>query len=162
MDRLANQQVEGSDNAQSRGRSGRKMNWPLLRKFETLIFFCMMLLLPVFAVKVVNVTTTHLAVKNTAVDLVRDLIHAKQMAKDYTVNITVTSRPATPTDSCAYLIQDDQRTLEEVVLPKGVSLVGSVVFDPRGLPNSAASFIVTKGRLSAHVDVDTSGMISSP
>jgi len=153
---------EQTQSTAPKNKAGLKANWPLLRKFETLVFACMLALLPFFALKVVNVTTTQLAVKNTAVDLVNDLNRAKGFAKDGNVSITVASRQDPKSGPPAYLIQDDLRTIEEIVLPKGVSIEGSVKFDASGKPAAATSFTITKGLKHVRVVVDDAGVISSP
>lgn len=136
--------------------------WPLFRKVETFVFAAMFIALPLFALKVVDHATTTLAVKNTSVDLVNDLIRCKGLAKEHQVNITLTSRNPTDKTPAAYEIRDEEKTVEEVILPKGVNVVGSVTFDPQGLPLHAASFIVSKGIRSAHVDVSKQGDIAVP
>ena len=62
----------------------------------------------------------------------------------------------------AYLIQDDQRTIEEVVLPKGVTVDGSVKFNNIGIPDAPASFTISKGAKKARVVIDATGIISAP
>lgn len=141
---------------------GFQSNWPLLRKIETLVFACMLALLPVFASKVLDVTTTQLAVKNGAADLARDLSRAKTLAKEGGVNIGVVSRKASSMNPPAYLIQDDQRTIEEVLLPKGVSIDGAVKFDGQGNPTKPSSFTIKKGLKSTTILIDANGVISSP
>lgn len=122
----------------------------------------MLALLPFFALKVVNVTTTSLAVKKATADLVKDLRHAKNLAKENGANISVTSRPASGSESSAYLLQDDQRTIEEINLAKGVSVTGRVRFDQRGLPSQQATFVIKKGQKETKVEVDANGIISAP
>lgn len=141
---------------------GLNSNWPLLRKFETLIFAAMLALLPFFALKVVNVTTTSLAVKNTTVDLVKDLRRARQFAKEHGVRISVVSRQENKMEAGAYLIEDDFRTIEEIVLPRGVAVTGMVKFDPHGIPLQPASFLITKASKQNKVIVDANGIISAP
>lgn len=136
--------------------------WPLFRKVETFVFAAMFIALPLFALKVVDHATTTLAVKNTSVDLVNDLIRCKGLAKEHQVNITLTSRNATEKAPAAYEIRDEEKTVEEVIVPNGVNVVGSVTFDPTGMPLHAASFIVSKGIRTAHVDVSTQGDIGVP
>jgi hypothetical protein len=136
--------------------------WPLFRKVETFVFAAMFIALPLFALKVVDHATTTLAVKNTSVDLVNDLIRCQGLAKQHQVNITLTSRTSTDKAPGAYEIRDEEKTVEEVILPKGVNVVGSVTFTPLGSPLHASSFIVSKGIRSAHVDVSNQGLIAVP
>jgi hypothetical protein len=136
--------------------------WPLFRKVETFVFAAMFIALPLFALKVVDHATTTLAVKNTSVDLVNDLIRCQSLAKQHQVNITLTSRTSTDKEPGAYEIRDEEKTVEEVILPKGVNVVGSVTFTPLGPPLHASSFIVSKGIRSAHVDVSNQGTIAVP
>lgn len=136
--------------------------WPLFRKLETFVFAAMFIALPLFALKVVNHATTTLAVKNTSVDLVNDLIRCRGLAKEHKVGITLTSKVATDKEPSEYEIRDEEKAVELVKLPPGVNVVGSVTFDAEGLPLHAASFLVSKGIKTAHVDVSPQGEITSP
>jgi hypothetical protein len=137
------------------------VNWPLLRKMETCIFAAMFLALPLLAFKVVDYTTTVLAVKNSAVDLVNDLIRCKNLAKEYNTSITLKCRTAEANQGSAYEIRDEHKAVEEVILPKGVNVVGAVTFHPEGVPRGPASFIVTKGFRNSHVEIDAQGIITN-
>ena len=138
------------------------INWVLLRKLETFVFAFLFLALPFFAYKVVDATTATLAVKNTAAELVQDLIRWKKTAEDEKTAIQVTTRPTVGHKGFAYVIKQDERSLEEVLLPPGVSIVGTVLFDSQGTPNSAATFLITKSTKSQRVEIDANGMISAP
>ena len=120
----------------------------------------MLLAVPFFAFRIVSHTATSLAVSNTAVDLVNDLIRAKDISRDSGLNITVTSKPAEAEKPAAYLLENGTNVIEQVDLPKGVSIVGAVNFDDRGMPTQAASFIISKGFKSVTVEVDAQGTVS--
>jgi cell division protein FtsL len=137
-------------------------DWVFLRKVETLIFAFMFLALPFFALKVLYTTTSTLSVKNTVVDLVRDLINWQQTARVKHVAIKLESKPPSKNQPSMYSISQDGRTLEEVRLPAGVSIIGSVTFTSNGMPESPSSFLVTKGIRSSHVEIDNQGIVSAP
>jgi hypothetical protein len=138
---------------------GSKLDWPLIRKFESLIFASMVFAIPFFAFKVVDLTSTQLAVRQTGVDLVRDLVRAKDISKEYGLSITVCGRPATENEGTAYLIQNGNRTIEEVLLPKGVNVLGSVTFDESGTPTMpGANFTISKGWKSSHISLSREGI----
>ena len=137
-----------------------QLNWRFIRKIEALVFTSMFLAVPFFAFRIVDIAGTSLMVQNTAVDLVRDLIRAREIAKDYGLTITVSSASQTGNEPCSYLIQNGTRTIEQVVLPRGVSMVGSVTFDEKGFPRNRASFIVSKGTKTSYVEVDQQGQTS--
>jgi len=139
---------------------GAKLNWRIVRKVEGLVFTSMLLAVPFFAFRIVDTTGTALMVKNTSVDLVRDLIRARAIARDFKLPITVSSLQVHATDSCAYVIQNGPRTIEQVVLPQGVSMAGSVTFDETGMPKARSSFVVSKGLRSVTVEVDSAGKTS--
>lgn len=122
----------------------------------------MLVAIPFFAIKVVTITTASLNVKKTAADLVKDLIRVKQLAKDHGISISVTTRPPGQGESAAYLIQDDQRTIEEVVIPPGLNISGQVTFDVRGVPIKPTEFVISKGAKVQKVAVDEQGMITEP
>lgn len=138
---------------------GSKLDWPLIRKFESLIFASMVFAIPFFAFRVVDLTSTNLAVRQTGVDLVKDLVRAKDISKENGLSITVCGRPATQNEGTAYLIQNGNRTIEEVLLPKGVNVVGSVTFDDTGTPTMpGATFTISKGWKSSHVTLTREGI----
>ncbi len=138
---------------------GSRLDWPLIRKFESLIFASMVVAIPFFAFRVVDLTSTNLAVRQTGVDLVKDLVRAKDISKENGLSITVCGRPASPSEGTAYLIQNGNRTIEEVLLPKGVNVVGSVTFDETGTPTiPGASFTISKGWKSSHVTLTREGI----
>jgi hypothetical protein len=137
-----------------------QLNWRFIRKIEALVFTSMFLAVPFFALRIVDIAGTSLMVQNTAVELVRDLIRAREIAKDYGLTITVSSAPSNSAEPCSYLIQNGTRTIEQVVLPRGVSMIGSITFDEKGFPRNRASFIVSKGTRTSYVEVDTQGQTS--
>ena len=139
---------------------GRKLNWWLIRRIETLVFASMLLAVPFLAVRIMETASTALTVQNASVDLVRDLLRAKQIANDFTLKITVSSVPANAIEPSSYLIQNGKKSIEKVVLPRGVSLIGSVTFDDKGEPQQKCSFLISKGSKTVSVDIDSSGQIS--
>jgi hypothetical protein len=137
-----------------------KSIWPLIRKFETLVFAAMLVVIPFFAYRIVDTAGTALMVQNTAADLVKDLIKAKEIARDFHLNVTVTSAPPTTNEPSSYLIQSGVKTIEQVVLPNGVSIAGTVTFDEGGLPLAPSSFIIAKGGRTANVQINGEGSTS--
>src|SRR5579883_1048368 len=87
-------------------KSNVQLNWRFVRKIEALVFASMFLAVPFFAFRIVDIAGTSLMVQNTAVDLVRDLIRAREIAKDYGLVITVSSALPGANDPCSYLIQN--------------------------------------------------------
>jgi len=137
-----------------------KINWPLVRKFEALVFASMLIAIPFFAFRIVDTTGTALMVQNTAVDLVKDLIRAKDTARDFHLSITVSSTSPRGSEPASYSIQNGQHTIEQVILPYGVNIGGSITFDENGLPSTGSSFFVSKGSKTAFVDIDNQGQTS--
>jgi xanthine/uracil/vitamin C permease (AzgA family) len=138
-----------------------KSFWPpLIRKFETLVFAAMLIVIPFFAFRVVDTAGTALMVQNTAADLVKDIIKAKEIARNFNVSVTVTSVPAIGAEPSCYLIQSNSKTIEQVQLPNGVSIVGSITFNEDGLPQRPAPFIITKGGRTSTVQVNREGATS--
>jgi len=141
--------------------TGSKFHWPpLIRKFETLVFATMLIIVPFFAFRIVDTAGTTLMVQNTAADLVKDLIKAKEIARDFHLNITVVSAPPTVNEPSSYLIQSGSRTIEQIILPNGVSIAGTATFTETGLPQNPASFIIAKGGRNAFVEVNREGNTS--
>ena len=140
--------------------TGSKFHWPpLIRKFETLVFATMLVIVPFFAFRIVETAGTTLMVQNTAADLVKDLIHAKEIAHDFHLTITVVAAPPTANEPSSYLIQSGARTIEQIILPSGVNLAGTVTFTDSGLPQTPAPFIITKGGRTSIVDISREGTI---
>lgn len=141
--------------------TGSKFRWPpLIRKFETLVFATMLIVVPFFAYRIVDTAGTTLMVQNTAADLVKDLIKAKEIARDFHLNISVSSAPPTVNEPSSYLIQSGSRTIEQIVLPTGVSIAGAVSFNDNGIPQSPSSFIIAKSGRTAFVEVSRDGNTS--
>ncbi len=138
-----------------------KFQWPpLIRKFETIAFATMLIVVPFFAYRIVDTAGTTLMVQNTAADLVKDLIKAKEIARDFHLNIAVSSAPPTVNEPSSYLIQSGNRTIEQIVLPNGVSIAGAASFNDNGLPQAPSSFIIAKGGRTAFVEVSREGSTS--
>ena len=138
-----------------------KLSWPpVIRKFEALVFAALLIVIPFFAYRIVDTAGTALMVQNTAADLVKDLIKAKEIARDFHIGVAVTSAPASANEPCSYLIQSDSKTIEQVVLPNGVSIAGSVTFNDGGLPQNPSAFIIAKGGRTAIVQINREGSTS--
>jgi hypothetical protein len=142
-------------------KAGAQLNWRMVRKVEGLVFTSMLLAVPFFAFRIVDTAGTALMVKNTSVDLVRDLIRARSIARDYKLPITVSSLQVHTPDSYAYVIENGPRTIEQIVLPHGVAVTGSVTFDETGTPKARSSFVVSKGLRSVTVEVDSTGQTAT-
>lgn len=154
-------EIKSEAGIELREKQKAQVNWRFVRKLEALVFASMFLAVPFFAFRIVDIAGTSLMVQNTAVDLERDLRRAREIAKDYGLTITVSSALPTGNDPCSYLIQNGTRTIEQVVLPRGVSMLGSVTFDDKGVPrNPPASFIVSKGTRTSYVEVNSDGQTS--
>jgi hypothetical protein len=139
---------------------GKKLNWWLVRKIETLIFASMLLAIPFLALRIMETASTALTVQTTSLTLVRDLYRAKEISRVRDLKITVSSVSATTAEPCSYLIQNGKKTIEQVLLPRGLILIGSVTFDEKGQPPSPCSFLLSKGSESVCIDINSQGQIS--
>jgi len=138
--------------------TGFKFHWPpFIRRFETLVFATMLIVVPFFAFRIVDAAGTTLMVQNTAADLVKDLVKAKQIARDFHLNITVSSAPPTVNEPSSYLIQTGARTIEQIILPHGVNIAGTITFSDSGTPENPASFVISKSGRNAFVEVSREG-----
>ncbi|MBK8221517.1 MAG: hypothetical protein IPK73_10890 [Candidatus Obscuribacter sp.] len=137
------------------------MTWPLIRRLESAAFMAMFLAVPLFAFRVVDYTARQLALNNAAHELVKDIRRVKEMSSSYDMPITVESARSKGGQSC-YVIRSDRKTIEEVILPRGVTVVGGVTFGSDGKPNHPASFDVSMEHRSLLVNVDMSGVASMP
>jgi hypothetical protein len=149
-----------SNSGEHPAHKAKKLNWWLIRRVETLVFASMLLAVPYLAVRIMETASTALTVQNTCVDLIRDLLRAKEIARDFNLNITVSSIPANAAEPCSYLIQNGKKTIEQVLLPRGVSIIGSVTFDEKGEAQHPCSFLIAKGSKSVSVEIDSSGQTS--
>lgn len=148
------------------GQRRRKKNvflaWPLIRKLESLAFLAMFIAVPFFGYRVVDYTSRHLALNNAAHDLVKDIRKAKQMASELGIDISVESKQSTEGKGAAYIIRSGQRTLEEIVLPQGVSMIGGITFTKEGQPDHPSTFDVHMDTRSLAIDVDRNGIVTLP
>ncbi len=135
--------------------------WPLIRRLESAAFMAMFIAVPLFAFRVVDYTARQLALNNAAHELVKDIRRVKEMSVNYDMPITITSARM-KTGQNSYLIKSDKKILEEVVLPKGVVMLGEVTFEQTGKPVRPSSFDVTMENRSLLVNVDSSGVASLP
>jgi hypothetical protein len=143
-------------------RSKSVISWPLVRKLESLAFMAMFLAVPFFGYRVVEYTSHHLALNNAAHDLVKDIRRVKQMSAEYQMEITIESKPQSDGHPAAYVISSGDKTIEEVVLPQGVSMIGKITFSRRGMPELPSTFDVHMDTRSISVDVDSNGTVSLP
>src|SRR5262249_20239646 len=127
-----------------------------------LMFASMLIAVPLCAVRVMQHTASAMAVRTSSVDLVKDLIRAKELSRDLMKPVTLTSKPAAKDQPFRYVIEKEGKTLSEVDLPSGVSLIGSVTFDKQGLPETRASFVLSNGPNTISVEVDPKGLVTVP
>src|SRR5690606_28067694 len=114
---------------------GRKsLNWPTIRKLEALIFLAMFLLVPLFAIRVLQYTNVQLVVRNLGQELVHDLHRAKALAVESKEDVEVTGSSLKNKALGTYVIIYDAKVREVIVLPQGVTVVGSVTFKKSGRP----------------------------
>jgi len=149
-----------NESIELREKRGPQLNWRFIRRIEAVVFTSMFVAVPFFAFRIVDIAGTSLMVRNTATDLVKDLIRAREIAKDYGLSITVCSVPPISDQPSSYVIQNGIRTIEQVVLPRGVAMAGAVTFDDKGSPQNRAAFVITKGTRVTTVDVDRLGQTS--
>ena len=88
--------TESQSPEQKRKNKPKWLRWPMVRKLESLAFMAMFLAVPFFAFRVVDYTTKQLTFNNAAHDLVKDLRRAKDMAREFQIDIQVSSFAATP------------------------------------------------------------------
>lgn len=138
------------------------MAWPLIRRLETAAFMAMFIAVPLFAFRVVDYTARQLALNNAAHELVKDIRRVKEMSTRYNMPITVESARSQDGGHNSYLIRSDKKTIEEVVLPTGVSMVGEVTFGVDGAPDHPATFDVSLENRAVTVMIDKSGMATMP
>jgi hypothetical protein len=145
-----------------KGRLASLLNWPLVRKLESLVFMAMFLAMPLFAFRVIDYTARQLNLQNTAHDLVKDIRRVKIMAGKFDKDVTVEAKKSVFGKPASYVIRQDDHILEEIVLAKGVTMLGEVTFAPDGKPLSAATFELHTDTKSLSVDVEGDGTVSAP
>jgi len=138
-----------------------KLNWPTIRKLETLIFASMLLAVPLIAFKVMRHTTSAMTVRQCSVDLVKDLIKAKELARELGVPVTLNTHPGKGVMPYSYELEKDGQPMATMEVSRGVACAGSVTFDQTGAPVHPATFILSNGPEVVSVEVDAKGMISA-
>ncbi|MBS1993316.1 MAG: hypothetical protein JSS83_22525 [Cyanobacteria bacterium SZAS LIN-3] len=136
------------------------IDWPLVRKLESLVFLAMFLAMPLFAFRVIDYSARQLALQNGAHDVVKDIRRAREMAIQMKFDVTVEGRKSQYGKPSSYVIRNQNRVLEEIILAKGVTIIGEVTFQPDGKPKSPAIFEVHSETRSLIVDVDAQGGVS--
>ena len=134
----------------------------MVRKLESLVFLAMFIAMPLFAWRVIDYTARQLALQNSTHDLVRDIRRVKQMSGTFGYDVTVEAKKGGSDKPSSYVIRHDTNILEEIILAKGVSMIGEVTFHPDGKPKSPATFEVRNENRSLNVDVDGQGVVSMP
>lgn len=137
-------------------------SWPLVRKFEALIFMAMFAAVPLFAVRVIQYTHDQLIVRNVSKELVKDLQRAKTLAVQRQQPVEVSGATSKSAKLFSYVVLIGEKVSEEVVLPESVSVVGSIKFNKTGMPERASSFIVSSENRTTTVEIDPTGLISVP
>lgn len=137
-------------------------SWPLVRKFEALIFMAMFAAVPLFAVRVIQYTHDQLIVRNVSRELVKDLQRAKTLAVKLQSEVEVSGSASKSAKLFSYVVLIREQVSEEVVLPERVSVVGSITFNKSGLPKKASSFIVSSENRTTTVEIDPTGLVSVP
>lgn len=149
------------------GKAGNKpkansvLAWPLIRRLENAAFLAMFIAVPLFAFRVVDYTARQLALNNSALELVKDIRRVKEMATQFDEPITVESSTESDGALGSYIIHSSKRIIEEVVLPKGVTMVGEVTFTQNGMPVHPATFDVSMENRSVSVNIDKTGVAST-
>lgn len=137
-------------------------NRPTFRKLESLVIACMFIVVPLFAVRIVNRATNKLQAMRVSVDLEHNLRKAREMARKYRLVVTLSTKPGIGKEPGIYLIQQNKKIVDTVKLPDGVSVIGSVCFDERGIPERRSVFLINKEMATVSVDVDARGIVSVP
>jgi hypothetical protein len=97
---------------------------------------------------------------NAAHDPVKYLRRVKQMGSDFSMEISITAL-ASSEKNTGYIIKAGQKTMEEVVLPFGVGLQGSVLFREAGTLERPGNFDMCMGNHEVSVDVDMLGVVKT-
>ncbi len=144
----------------NRSKDSSVLTWPLIRRLESAAFLAMFIAVPLFAFRVVDYTARQLALNNSAHELVKDIRRVKEMAAQFDMPITVESHRYNDTGQGSYIIRSPKKTIEEVILPKGVTMVGEVTFGEDGSPKQPSTFDVSLENRSLTVNIDKTGVAS--
>ncbi len=141
-------------------------DWSILRKVEALIFLAFFLAVPLFAYRVLQYTHAQLVVLNVTRALVNDLRRARVMAMDNKADVhikdSIFNSPFQHKSYSAYSISLANKTIEQMVLPENVSVIGALTFLDTGSPDRPGSFIVSSFNKTSTVEIDKAGVISVP
>ncbi|MBX9695565.1 MAG: hypothetical protein K2Z81_24490 [Cyanobacteria bacterium] len=140
----------------------KKSYWAVIRKLETIMFLAMFLLVPLFAYRVVDYTQGQLLVVNLSKELVLDLHRAKDMATSKKESVELSGSTLKGTRLYSYVISYGSQVHEVIILPEGLSVVGTVTFTESGAPKDPSSFILSGASRSSTIEIDKAGIISVP
>ena len=137
-----------------------QFSWVAVRKLEMLVFAAMLIAVPWFAVRVLQSTYDQGPVRATTAALVNVLEHARHDAASSTEPITVESTKATASRPPGYIVRTGDFVNQEFFLSNNVEVVGSVTFDPGGMPKERSSFVVSRGSATGRVQINAQGEVS--
>lgn len=109
------------------------------------------------------VFTSHWNLLVTAVKLADEFRTVRTAAQDNNTTAVIRTQLPDPDGCGSYAVTYGKGTVEsyQVILPKDVSLSGSVVFDAHGAPDAASAFYLRHGLDVIKIVVDAHGFVSA-
>ena len=117
------------------------MHWPFLRKIEVLLFTSLVVAVPLFAWRILELSRGQRELYQVATMLVGDLRQCQTLAHRLNSKITIDCMRKESIGVSYLLIQDEAKTKTiEIRMPFDVNIKGSGVVLPSGLPDGNLTF----------------------
>ena len=134
------------------------------------MFLFMFFAVPWFALRVINYTKAQMTLNNITFNLVNDLHSTKKKAMQERMSVTMKAvqpeilmfSKASSAAPFRYVIMRGIKVEEEIVLPEGISVSGTVTFLKDGTAERPSSFVLSQGKRTATVEIDKRGLVSVP
>lgn len=138
--------------------------WAKTWYFERLLVLLVLVITPFLTMNAYDEFVCGFTLNAEAGKIAQTLRQLKEQAHELNTFGTLEAQPVGASGQNSYqVIFDKEDTgVRQVALPKGISLVGSVRFDPQGVPERASVLKLRHGLTNVIVVVSNQGAISVP
>lgn len=138
--------------------------WSKTWYFERLLLLLIVLVVPFLLHGAWQSFVSGFTLRSEAAKVASQLRRIKERAHELNCEGTLAGTPSQPGAVGSYQISYDKEgeSANQELLPKGIILVGSVTFDPQGVPNRASVLRLRQGLDHASVVISAQGGIVVP
>lgn len=138
--------------------------WRSTWYFERLTALLILIIAPFLAMAAYEFFVVGFELSSEATKIAQTLRQIKERAHELNTFGTFEARPASQHGLSSYQVgyENSKMGVQQVFLPKGLSLVGSVRFDAQGVPERASVLKIRHGLKHKDIVVSAQGLISVP